>query len=105
MNWRLWRSTARKKRTPLTKSNGRSPNPPPRSCFNHRVGEQFDAIVTGASDKGTWVRLLDIPVEGKLVRGFQGIDVGDRVRVELMDTDVERGYIDFGRVGASMRRC
>ena len=69
-----------------------------------RVGEQFDAIVTGASDKGTWARLIGIPVEGKLVRGFQGIDVGDRVRVELIDTDVERGYIDFARVGASRHR-
>ena len=68
-----------------------------------RVGEQFDSVVTGASDKGTWVRLVSIPIEGKLVRGFQGIDVGDRVRVELMDTDVERGFIDFARVGASRR--
>ena len=66
-----------------------------------RIGEQFDAIVTGASSKGTWARLLSIPVEGKLVRGFQGIDTGDRVRVQLMDVDVERGYIDFAKVGSS----
>ena len=46
-----------------------------------RIGEQFDAIVTGASDKGTWARLLDIPVEGKVVHGFEGLDVGDRLRV------------------------
>lgn len=60
-----------------------------------KIGEQFDTIVTGASDKGTWVRLLHMPVEGKLVRGFEGLDVGDRVRVQLMSTDVERGFIDF----------
>ena len=50
-----------------------------------RIGEQFDAIVTGASEKGTWARLLTIPVEGKVVRGFEGVDVGDRIRVQLMD--------------------
>jgi VacB/RNase II family 3'-5' exoribonuclease len=60
-----------------------------------RIGEQFDAIVTGASEKGTWVRLLTIPVEGKLVQGFEGMDVGHRIRVQLIFTDVERGYIDF----------
>ncbi len=64
-----------------------------------RIGEQFDAIVTGAADKGTWARLLSIPVEGRVVRGFQGADVGDRIRVQLSDVDVERGYIDFKRVG------
>ncbi len=66
-----------------------------------RIGEQFDAIVTGASDKGTWARLLAIPVEGRVVRGFEGIDVGDRIRVQLIAVDVERGYIDFGKVGSS----
>jgi VacB/RNase II family 3'-5' exoribonuclease len=63
-----------------------------------RIGEQFDAIVTGASEKGTWVRILQPPVEGKVMRGFEGLDVGDRVRVELLDTDVDRGFVDFGRV-------
>jgi VacB/RNase II family 3'-5' exoribonuclease len=66
-----------------------------------RIGEQFDSIVTGASDKGTWVRLLSIPIEGKVVAGFQGLDVGDRVRVQLTETDVERGFIDFRKVGSS----
>jgi exoribonuclease-2 len=60
-----------------------------------RVGQVFDAIVTGASKKGTWVRLLKPPVEGRLERGFEGVDVGDRVRVRLIGTDVERGYLDF----------
>jgi len=66
-----------------------------------RIGEQFDSIVTGASEKGTWVRLLNIPVEGKLVDGFEGLDVGERVRVRLVDTNVERGYIDFKKVNSS----
>jgi ribonuclease R len=66
-----------------------------------RLGEQFDSIVTGASEKGTWVRLLNVPVEGKLVHGFEGIDVGDRIRVQLTSLDVQRGFIDFGRVNSS----
>jgi len=60
-----------------------------------RVGQVFDAVVTGAAKKGTWVRLLAPPVEGRLERGFEGVDVGDRVRVRLIGTDVERGFIDF----------
>jgi VacB/RNase II family 3'-5' exoribonuclease len=64
-----------------------------------RIGEKFDAIVTGASEKGTWVRIFHPPVEGKLVHGFDGLDVGDRVRVELIRTDVEQGFIDFARKG------
>ena len=67
--------------------------------LENRIGEQFDAIVTGASDKGTWVRLLSQPVEGKLVFGYDGVDVGDRLRVQLIETDVEAGYIDFKKVG------
>ncbi|HEY7064353.1 MAG TPA: RNB domain-containing ribonuclease [Chloroflexota bacterium] len=62
------------------------------------VGAEYDAIVTGASPKGTWVRTLQPPVEGKLVQGEGGLDVGDRVRVRLLHTDVERGFIDFARV-------
>src|SRR6185369_11019748 len=66
-----------------------------------RIGERFDSIVTGASEKGTWVRLLNIPVEGKLVEGFEGLDVGERVHVQLIDTNVERGFIDFKKVRSS----
>jgi ribonuclease R len=69
-----------------------------------RIGEQFDSIVTGASPKGTWVRLLTVPVEGMLVQGFDGLDVGDQVRVQLIDTNVERGYIDFKQVGSAKHR-
>jgi exoribonuclease-2 len=63
-----------------------------------RIGEKFDAIVTGAAQKGTWVRLLHPPIEGKLVHGFEGMDVGHRVRVQLIHTDAEQGFIDFKRV-------
>ncbi len=65
-----------------------------------RIGERLDAVVTGASDKGTWVRVLHPPVEGKLVHGFGGLEVGDRLHVKLLSTDVERGYIDFARSGS-----
>src|SRR5207245_11619177 len=54
-----------------------------------RIGETFDALVTGASPKGTWVRLFQPPTEGRLERGFQGLDGGDRLRVKLVDPDVE----------------
>ena len=62
------------------------------------IGEQFDAIVTGASEKGTWVRISKPTVEGKVVRGFEGLDVGDHVRVQLLHTDVEKGFIDFAKM-------
>ena len=61
------------------------------------VGEPFDACVTGASDKGTFVRVATPPIEGKLVRGERGLDVGDRLRVRLADVDIDRGFIDFER--------
>ena len=64
-----------------------------------RIGERFDAIVTGASEKGTWVRVLQPPVEGKLIHGHDGLDVGDRVGVRLVSVNVERGFIDFDRSG------
>ncbi len=63
-----------------------------------RIGEQFDTVVTGASDKGTWVRLLNPPIEGRLKSGFKGVDVGNKLLVQLVSTDVERGFIDFKRV-------
>jgi len=63
-----------------------------------RVGQRFDAIVTGASDKGTWVRVVSPPIEGRVVRGEHGLDVGDRVTVQLVSVDVDRGFIDFARL-------
>jgi exoribonuclease-2 len=62
-----------------------------------RIGETFDALVTGASEKGTWVRLLQPPAEGKLLDPPAGIEVGDAIRVKLVSLNVERGFIDFVR--------
>jgi len=63
--------------------------------LSSRIGARFDAIVTGASEKGTWVRISGPTTEGRVIRRFEGLDVGDRVRVELVHTDVARGFIDF----------
>ena len=60
-----------------------------------RVGQQFDALVTGVTTEGVWVRLLAPPAEGKVVRGAMGMRLGDKVRVELVSTNVDRGFIDF----------
>lgn len=62
-----------------------------------RIGEWFNGVVTGASEKGTWVRIFHPSVEGRLERGFHGLDVGDRVRVRLDGVNVGRGFIDFVR--------
>lgn len=66
--------------------------------LSSRIGQRFDAIVTGASEKGTWARISGPTAEGKVVHGFEGLDVGDHVRVKLIHTDVARGFIDFARV-------
>ena len=65
------------------------------SLLAERVGESFAAIVTAASPKGTYARLLSPPVEGRIVRGARGLDVGDTVRLTLVVADAERGFIDF----------
>ena len=67
--------------------------------LHSRVGQTFAAIVTGAADKGTWARTTLPPVEGRIVRGFQGLQVGQAVRVRLLSTDVTRGFIDFACEG------
>ena len=69
-------------------------------AFQHRIGESFDAIVTGVTPKGVFVRVAAPPLEGRLLRGETGVDVGDRLRVKLLQTDPQRGYIDFGRTGS-----
>jgi len=69
-----------------------------------RIGEQFDAIATGASEKGTWVRLISLPIEGKLMYGFEDVDVGDRMHVRLDSVDVNRGYINFSKVGSPRQK-
>jgi exoribonuclease-2 len=62
-----------------------------------RIGQEFDAIVTGAADKGTFARLVDPPAEGRIIRGETGLDVGDHVRVKLVATEPSKGFIDFVR--------
>jgi exoribonuclease-2 len=68
------------------------------SLLSNRIGEMFEGIITGASAKGTFVRLLKFPAEGMVVRGAQGIDVGDKVKVKLCCVDVNKGFVDFERV-------
>ena len=65
-----------------------------------QIGRVFDAIVTGASDKGTYARLLSVPAEGRIVRGERGLDLGEKVRVRLLGVNAERGFIDFESVAA-----
>jgi exoribonuclease-2 len=65
--------------------------------LHDRVGQSFDGLVTGVTEHGTFVRLLAPPAEGRVVRGEKGMDVGDRVRVRLLSTDPERGFIDLAR--------
>jgi exoribonuclease-2 len=67
--------------------------------LSSRIGARFEGVVTGASEKGTWVRISRPTTEGRVVKGFQGLDVGDRVTVKLLHTDVDRGFIDFAAVG------
>jgi exoribonuclease-2 len=62
-----------------------------------RIGELFDAIVTGAAAKGPFVRIARPLLEGRLVRGFEGADVGDALRVRLLAVDPAQGFIDFER--------
>jgi len=63
--------------------------------FTTRIGDAFDAIITGAAEKGTWVKLKDVPIEGHLNTGRNGLDIGDKIKVTLISVDVEKGFIDF----------
>ena len=67
------------------------------AALHNSVGQSFSAVVTGVTPKGVFVRVLGPPVEGRLMHGEQGLDVGDRVQVKLLSTDPQRGFIDFGR--------
>jgi exoribonuclease R len=69
------------------------------ATLRDKIGERFDALVTGVTDKATWVRTLEPRIEGRLVRGFRGASVGDRIGVVLLATDPVRGWIDFAREG------
>lgn len=66
--------------------------------LSHRIGAELDAIVTGANDKGTFVRTIEPPAEGRVVEGQDGLDVGDRIRVRLVATEPSRGFIDFIKI-------
>ena len=79
-NWRCSPPTAPSRKTTPTRSSARWPSRRRRCCSMTGSASSFEGFVTGASDKGTWVRLLAVPVEGRLVQGFRGVDVGDRVR-------------------------
>jgi exoribonuclease-2 len=68
------------------------------AMLSAHVGETFDAVVTGVKPKGTFARLLRPPADGMVVKGARGLDVGERVRVRLLSTDPDRGFIDFARV-------
>jgi VacB/RNase II family 3'-5' exoribonuclease len=66
-------------------------------AMSHRVGETFDAIVTGVTPKGTFIRVLHPHIEGLLAQGAQGLHVGDKLRAKLVRTDVQHGFIDFAK--------
>jgi VacB/RNase II family 3'-5' exoribonuclease len=65
-------------------------------AMHEHIGERFTAVVTGVTPKGTFVRVLNPPLEGILCKGQEGADVGDKLQVTLLSTDPERGYLDFG---------
>jgi exoribonuclease-2 len=67
-------------------------------AMSRHIGDTFDAIVTGATPKGTFVRIMQPHIEGLLAEGAKGLDVGDKLKVKLTRTDVQRGYIDFAKV-------
>jgi exoribonuclease-2 len=62
-----------------------------------KMGQEFNAIITGANAKGVWVRIYHPFIEGKLIQGFEGLDIGDQIKVKLLHVDMQRGFIDFGR--------
>jgi len=66
-------------------------------ALTNRIGQVFQGVVTGVTPKGTFVRIVNPPAEGLVVKGEQGLDVGDQVRVKLLATDAQKGFIDFGR--------
>jgi exoribonuclease-2 len=69
--------------------------------LSSRIGDRFEAICTGAARKGTWVRIFHPPIEGRLRDGFEGVDVGERLKVQLVHADVQKGYIDFKKISSN----
>ncbi|MDB6038163.1 MAG: ribonuclease, partial [Verrucomicrobiales bacterium] len=68
------------------------------SSLAQRIGERFEGVITGSNEKGVYVRLLTWPAEGRVTRGEQGVDVGDKVQVKLIRVDIDKGFIDFERI-------
>lgn len=64
------------------------------------VGKTFDALITGKNEKGTWIRLVSTAIEGKLIEGFENVDVGDKIHVKLVNVNIQRGFLDFVRVNS-----
>ena len=71
--------------------------------LHKHIGEVFEGIVTGVTPKGTFARLIDPPAEGRIIEGERGLDVGDRIRVRLLSTNPERGFIDLARLGSDKK--
>jgi len=65
-------------------------------ALSNSIGKLFHGVITGASDKGVYVRVFNPPVEGRVTRGEDGLEVGDTVNVALLHTDPQRAFIDFG---------
>jgi len=93
----------RARRSAASLLSRRAPRPGCGLLLEGRIGQRFPGIVTGASEKGTWVRVLAPPVEGKLQRGWEGLDVRDRLQVQLLSTDVPRGFVDFAEWARNRR--
>ena len=101
MNWMFWRNTARKKRMPRRKSNGRSANPRLRFSLNRESENSLIPLSLALPPKAPGSGFSKCLLKGGWSHGFEGVDVGDRIRVQLISVDVERGYIDFRKVGQS----
>lgn len=69
------------------------------ALLSSQIGTVFKGIITGAGKKGTWVRIFQPAVEGKIIRGFEGLNIGDKVSVQLKDVDITKGFIDFVFLG------
>ena len=98
MNWGQSPLTAQPKENAARKVEREMSKRIAAVAMSNRIGQTFDAIVTGVNAHGTFVRVLQPPVEGLLAQGQTAVDVGDKLHVRLLSTDVQRGYVDFAKV-------